>query len=110
MGCGLVAAVVTFLPLMLMQMWLLDRVAQIAGPVYDLPLPLLLLFTGLPLPWVFILIVPIGGALLGLVGAAVGARRAQKRAQPARSQWRAALLWAALGGAAVNLLVSFWAQ
>jgi hypothetical protein len=110
MGCGMVAAVVAFLPLMFLQIWLFDQVAQIAGPIYDLPLPLLLLLTGLPLPWFFILVVPTGGALLGLFGALLGMRRAQQKGQSVRLQWRAALLWAALGGAAVNLLVSFWAQ
>jgi hypothetical protein len=110
MGCGMVAAVVAFLPIMLLQMWLLGLLARIAGPAYDLPLPLILLFTGLPLPWALILIVPVGGALLGLVGSIAGLRQAQKKAQPARVQWRVALLWAALSGAAINLLVSFWAQ
>jgi hypothetical protein len=110
MGCGLVTAVFAFLPVMLLQLGLLALLAQNFGAVYDLPFPLLILFTGLPLPWALIFIVPAGGALLGLAGATAGLRRAQKKAQPARYQWRAALLWAAIAGAAVNLLVSFWAQ
>jgi hypothetical protein len=110
MGCGLSAAVATFLPLLIIQMWLLSQLERIAGPVHDLPLPLLLLFTGLPLPWFLILVVPIGGAFFGLIWATLGAWQAQQRKQSVRSQWRAALLLGALGGATINLLVSFWAQ
>jgi hypothetical protein len=108
-GCGFIAAVVTFMPISLVRFFL----AQQWMPLFansDLSLLHLFLVAGLPLPWALILVMPLGGALLGLVGAAVGVWRAQRRGVPASKQLRTAMLWGALGGTAVHLFVSFWAQ
>jgi hypothetical protein len=108
-GCGLIAAIVTFVPISLVRFF----VAQQWMPLWansDLSLLHLFLVTGLPLPWALILVMPLGGALLGLLGAVVGVWRAQRRGVPAYKQLRVAMVWGGLGGTAVHLFVSFWAQ
>jgi hypothetical protein len=109
LGCGFIAAIVTFVPISLVRIFVAQQWMQLFANS-DLSLLHIFLVAGLPLPWALILAMPLGGALLGLAGATVGVWRAQRRGIPAQKQLRVAMLWGALGGTAVHLFMSFWAQ
>lgn len=108
-GCGLIAAVVTFVPISLVRFFVAEQWLQLLAN-QDLSQLYVFLVAGLPLPWALILVMPLGGALLGLLGASAGVWRAQRQGVPAYKQLRVAMLWGGLGGTAVHLFVSFWAQ
>ncbi len=98
---GLIGSIVGFIPVMYLHYQLTDfLVYKIFGSYNTTPDALLYLVAGLPLPFAGILIVPIGGAIFGIIGALVGLRRHSVRI------W----LWAGIAGLLVNFLVSFWAQ
>lgn len=57
-------------------------------------------YFGFPLPWNAIIIVPIGGAFFGLMGATFA------RLSGSSQTW----LWGGIAGLLFNFCVSFWAQ
>ena len=98
---GVFGSIIGFFPFMFLRDQLIDFfVWKTYGSYSKTPDFLLYLIGGLPLPFDLIIILPIGGALFGIIGAIIGLLRHSTRV------W----LWAGVAGLLFNFLVSFWSQ
>ncbi|MBI5352390.1 MAG: hypothetical protein HZB50_07105 [Chloroflexi bacterium] len=99
---GTIGAILGAIPFGLLHYFLNDfLVKNIFGESPKaMPTSLMLLVSGLPLPFfIGTICIPIGGALFGLTGAFIGMRRGSSRL------W----LWGGVSGLLFNLFVSCWA-
>jgi hypothetical protein len=95
---GTIGAIIGAIPFSILHSFMYDFLAKnIFGYSKAMPTSLMLLVSGLPLPFfIGFICVPIGGALFGLTGAFIGMRRGSSRL------W----LWGGLSGLLFNLFVS----
>jgi len=98
---GTIGAILGAIPFNFLHYFLNDLlVKNVFGSLETEPTSLMLLVSGLPLPFfVGIICIPIGGALFGLIGAFIGTKRNSSRL------W----LWSGVSGLLFNLFVSCWA-
>ena len=92
---GIIGAVIGFLPIDLLKIFLVESILlRVFGSYGAIP-DYLLYITGLPLPSYGVVLVPIGGALFGIIGALIGLGRHSSRV------W----LWGGIFGLLFNLFI-----
>ena len=105
---GIVGAVLGFIPFAILHEFLGGLVNDMPG---DTSTILFILAYGLPLPMVAVIVVlPLGGIIMGIIGANVGAKRYIKKISGNKNVKAVAFWWGLIFGFLFNLFVGFFNQ
>ena len=105
---GIVGAVLGFIPFAILHEFLGGLVRDMPG---DTSTILFILAYGLPLPIiVFLFVLPLGGIIMGIIGANVGVKRSLKKKSGNKNVKAVAFWWGLIFGFLFNLFVGFFNQ